>query len=653
MKQKVLVGDFETTVYEGQTYTEVWASAIVPLYSEDVVILGSINSTYEYLCNLKQNVLIYYHNLKFDGSFWMDYLMRAMHYKQAWSKQTGWLKNNKMLPETFKYSISTMGSWYTITIKTKSGYIIEIRDSYKLLPYSVKAIGKGFKTKHQKLDMEYEGYRYANCHITEEEKHYIRNDVLVVKEAIEYMYANGHDKLTIGSCCMAEFKRSMELLPSSNPKTFEEYDLHFPNVYEMSLDREIYGTDSVGKYVSRAYRGAWCYGAKGKLNRLKYNGVTLDVNSLYPSMMHSCSGNRYPHGAPKFWKGNYIPDVALQDDKYYFLRIRTRFYIKKGYLPFIQVKKNSLYRGNECLTTSDVYYNGKYHKFLEGFDGERIPTSVEMTITMTDLAMIQRHYNLVEFEILDGCYFNAKVGMFDKYIDHYMEQKMNSEGCAREEAKLFLNNLYGKFASKPDSSYKRSVMENDKIRFEIEFEEEKIPGYMPVGAAITSYARAFTITAAQANYYGDNMVGFIYADTDSIHCDLPIKAIRGVEIDDRRMCCWKVEGLWDFAIFVRQKTYIEHIISSEEPYYDVKCAGMPKECKDLFIRSVTQEKYQLTESEKMKLSGEELLFLQKRRDIRDFRIGLKIPGAKKPRRIKGGILLVKGTYVMRPRTRIF
>lgn len=33
------VADFETTVYEGQTDTLVWASAIVPLNTEDVTIL--------------------------------------------------------------------------------------------------------------------------------------------------------------------------------------------------------------------------------------------------------------------------------------------------------------------------------------------------------------------------------------------------------------------------------------------------------------------------------------------------------------------------------------------------------------------------------------------------------------------------------------
>ena len=39
------VGDFETTVYKVQTETEVWASALVELYTEDVKIFHSLYDT--------------------------------------------------------------------------------------------------------------------------------------------------------------------------------------------------------------------------------------------------------------------------------------------------------------------------------------------------------------------------------------------------------------------------------------------------------------------------------------------------------------------------------------------------------------------------------------------------------------------------------
>ena len=62
MKQKsfrYFVGDFETTVYEGQEDTEVWASAMVEMYSEDVHIFHSLPETFDYITSLNCNVCIY------------------------------------------------------------------------------------------------------------------------------------------------------------------------------------------------------------------------------------------------------------------------------------------------------------------------------------------------------------------------------------------------------------------------------------------------------------------------------------------------------------------------------------------------------------------------------------------------------------------
>ena len=72
-------------------------------------------------------------------------------------------------------------------------------------------------------------------------------------------------------------------------------------------------------------------------------------------MMHSESGNKYPVGKPKFWVGNFIPPEAIAENKYYFVRVKTRFYIKKNMLPFIQIKGSFLYKGTEALETSDIY----------------------------------------------------------------------------------------------------------------------------------------------------------------------------------------------------------------------------------------------------------------------------------------------------------
>lgn len=645
------MGDFETTVYEGQQYTEVWASAVVELYTEDVEIFHSIDETLDYLISLNSNIIIYYHNLKFDGSFWMFYFLCRRGYTQAVIK-TGereydveMMEDRYMKNKTFKYLISDMGQWYQITLKINDHYI-QIRDSLKLLPFSVRAIGEGFKTKHQKLDMEYTGFRYAGCPITDEEKEYIRNDVLVVKEALEFMYNGGHNKLTIGSCCMQEFKQLY---------TKKEYEALFPNVYAIELDQQ-HTYMNAGAWIHRSYKGGWCYVVKGKEKQIKRNGLTLDVNSLYPSMMHSQSGNRYPVGKPTFWYGDYIPDEAKDNKHYYFVRIKCRFSIRPDKLPFIQIKGNWLYRATEMLTTSDVYNEktGEYTRYYKDVHGNICDTYVELTLTQTDYRLFLEHYYVYDLKIIDGCYFRAYTGIFDDYINKWKEIKMTSKGAMRQLAKLFLNNLYGKMAASTESSFKYAYVGDDGIvAYQPVEQYDKLPGYIPIGSAITSYARNFTIRAAQMNYYGVENPGFIYADTDSIHCDLPVEAIKGVTIDDNDFCCWKPESNWDTAIFVRQKTYIEHITGEnlkpiESPYYSIKCAGLPDKCKALFETSLTgvlEEKRNYTEDEKAFLYDEngELI----RRTYKDFDIGLKIPGKLLPKRILGGTILVESDYVMR------
>lgn len=576
-------------------------------------------------------MICYYHNLKFDGNFWLYYLLNVRKWQQA-TEHTGqgeyelqFVKAKEMLNNTFSYTISDKGQWYTLTMKV-NGKIIQLRDSLKLLPFSVKSIGKAFKTKHQKLEMEYKGFRYAGCEITPEEQKYIANDVLVVKEALEKMFADGYNKLTIGACCLSEYKGKI------HP---EFYDAMFPDVTAMNVpnDGHDYNAMTIDEYIRHSYKGGWCYLVKGKENKVFNKGTTGDVNSLYPSMMSSESGNYYPVGVPHFWHGNFIPDEAMNHNHYFFVRLRTRFYIKKDKLPFIQIKGSFLYRGTEMLESSDIVNKstGESSAYYIDIDGVMKASRVTLTLTMTDYILFREHYNTMDFEILDGCWFATEIGIFDEYIDKWAQIKMTSTGAMRTEAKLFLNNLYGKMASNDNSSFKYAYMKEDESVGFVPIEaHNKKAGYIPVGSAITSYARNFTIRAAQKNYYGVDKSGFIYADTDSIHCDIAPEQFKGVPVDPVKFCHWKLESSWDKAIFVRQKTYIEHVVgenceSIENPYWNVKCAGMPDRAKQVFIDRMERGECGLT----------------------DFKVGLSVPGKLVPKRIKGGVLLVDTNYEMR------
>lgn len=65
------------------------------------------------------------------------------------------------------------------------------------------------------------------------------------------------------------------------------------------------------------------------------------------------------------------------------------------------------------LETSDRYNkeDGKYYTQYYDIDGNLQEAIVTLTMTMVDFKLFVEHYELVDFEILDGCYFNAAVGI--------------------------------------------------------------------------------------------------------------------------------------------------------------------------------------------------------------------------------------------------
>lgn len=104
------VGDFETTVYDGQEYTEVWASGVCNISDLSCVIHNSIGKTFSYLENVGEDVVIYYHNLRFDGEFYVSYLLNKLKYK--------YYEGPRKKKKTFKCVISDAGLWFNITITT-------------------------------------------------------------------------------------------------------------------------------------------------------------------------------------------------------------------------------------------------------------------------------------------------------------------------------------------------------------------------------------------------------------------------------------------------------------------------------------------------------------------------------------------------------
>ena len=452
------------------------------------------------------------------------------------------------------------------------------------------------------MSIEYKGQRVPGTPLTKQEDEYLRHDALVLHEAMNKVFKmTESERITIGAMCLEEFNRLCF-------HDHKERKAIMPDLTKVECPIE--GFKHADEYIRKAYRGGWCYVKIGRNNtktvtNVIKNGCTVDYNSLYPSMMHSESGNYYPYGTPKWFKGEIPVEVinrTKQNKCYYFVRIKTRFKLRKGYLPCIQIKGSNMYGAREWLETSDI--NGK--NVYRDLNQNIVEARPILTLTWVDYELIKEHYELYDTEILDGCYFRTTTGIFDPYIDKWAKIKRTSKGPMRAWSKLFLNNLSGKLAASTRSSYKVPFLDEDGIlRFELVDANEKQPGYIAAGAAVTSFGRNATIRASQMNYKH-----FCYADTDSMHCDCAPRYLKGIETHPTDFCRWKVETEWDEAVFVRAKSYVEHVVKEDgekvEPYFLVKCAGLGKKGKKNILKMMDPTKaLKELEDEKDKLTEEE------------------------------------------------
>lgn len=526
-KRKKYSCDFETTTKLDDC--RVWGYGLMEIGNFDNFIWGNnIDDFMEWVS--KANSDLYFHNLKFDGSFIVNWLLKN-GFEYGEDGQEG----------TFNVIISKQGQWYMIDInygyKSNKKVHTVIYDSLKKLPFSVDRIAKSFNLPILKGDIDYNKDRSIGYEITPEELSYIKNDVEIVARALDIQFSKGLTNMTNGSDSLNGYKDTI---------TRDKFKKLFPTI-----------SNDMDNQIRKAYRGGFTWLNDKYQGKDLGEGIVFDVNSLYPSVMYN---KDLPYGLPQFYYGKYTPD---DDYPLYIQHIRFEFDIKKDHIPTIQIKKS--FRFNDA-------------EYLKSSDNEQ----VDLWLTNVDLELIKEHYKIYNEEYLEGWKFKSKQSMFNKFIEYWNGIKTTERGAIRQLAKLQLNSLYGKFASNPDvTGMIPYIKDNGANGFVVGEDEVKDPVYTAMGAFITSYSRELTIRTAQKCY--DRI---IYCDTDSIHLigkDIPdiIKDI----VDDNKMGYWAFESRHSRARYLRQKTYIQEI----EGELIVKCAGMPSTVKE----KVTWDNFQI------------------------------------------------------------
>lgn len=504
--------DFETTTDPNDC--RVWAWGVCNILNPDEFVTGNdIISFFQFLA--KSDVkTVWFHNLAFDGKFIIDALLRV-----------GYEYTPERMPEFMKFSelISKSGKFYQIKINL-GGKIVTILDSLKLFPMSVKKLAKTFGAPEQKGEIDYNEFRPIGHDLTDTELDYLRRDIQIPAYALALNQEQGLTKMTIGANAFEWFKQHL------GKSRFRKL---FP-----AIERE---TDT---FIRQAYRGGYTYCNPKYADVDIQGGISVDYNSMYPSMMIS---KPYPVGKPIRFDGRYKPDNVCP---LYVQRLTCMFELKPNCLPCIQIKGS---------------WGFGEHEYVES-----APTPVTITLTCVDLKLFMDMYDVDVCSWDGGFKFGQMEGLFTSYVDHWGGVKKASKGGKRQLAKLMLNNLYGKFATNPDVTRKHPVLENDDVVHYVVGEQEfREPVYIPVGAFVTAYARDTLIRAIMAN-----RDRFIYCDTDSMHL-IGTEDPDGIRIHDVDLCAWKVEGTFTHARHLRAKCYIWDLNGK----LSVTCAGMPDNVK--------------------------------------------------------------------------
>lgn len=578
------VADFETATNKELLETHpVWAWAVASVDKETIVCTGTEISAFIEWCSTVGGSDIYFHNLKFDGEF-ITYYLLTHGYEYVENSQYKKGSAGKF----FTSVISGQGSWYAIRVHFEAGLEVTFKDSLKRVPLKVGFIPKAYGLDVTKGDINHDIERPAGYIPTSQEWDYVKRDVLVVAKALNILDEQGMERVTVGSNAMFFYKSTMAHSDDYQEQRRAWYT-RFPQLQE-KYDR----------FCRASYLGGWVYANPKYQGELVGEGRVYDVNSMYPGVMRKYP---FPYGRPVAVGPGRVSRRYFNNNYIYFQRATFKAVLRPGCPPTLKIRDSFRYYWNRYITNTSISPR----------TGEPCDPYVTATLSTVDWELLQTYYD-IEVISYDGfVVFKAATGLFDDYIDYWTEQKIKAAETdnkgLRTIAKLYLNNLYGKFGSNPNRTDKSPHLVNGEVKYTTKNSSVLLTGYIPVACLVTAYARREVTQAAYNNF--DR---FLYADTDSIHL-LGDYDPKGMDIHPYNLGAWDNEAVFTRAKYLGAKCYAEEINGD----WKITVAGMPDECKQ----------------------GLDV--------VKDFNIGFVGEGKLLPKRYPGGVVLEKTTFEIKER----
>lgn len=661
MSADVYCADFETHNHIGCNKTGVWGLAMYPITNEETisydsdlwVLADSIEDFFDFIREYGTNLDIYFHNIKFDGSFLLDFILK---HPESWHLAEN---PSRMCKGEYTTLIDETGAFYSITLKY-SRHKVRIMDSLKKIPLSIDMIAKSYckDIKLEKGIIDYERDRSTGYSLADnpEELKYLQTDVIIACQALKKHLLMGLTQMTIGSDALWSYKTM--LYKSTNPRAKnprkssinEMFRCWFPcvdNLGTLTTNGRVLDYDS---YIRRAYVGGWTYvnthhkNYNHKLKELTVGtGCVFDVNSEHPYSMHSTlktSQDRVhlmPYGNPEFGTGAYFNNFLT--GKLFIQHCIIEYELKESGVPCIRYLSASAFSSENQWS-------------------ERSEDPEERWFTNVDLDLIFDNYDIISIEYIDYLEFKGMEGMFDTYIDYWINEKaqatIEKDPGKRQIAKLMLNNLYGKFGQKRSDNKKVGYLDEatNSVKFHTrESLDLRDSCYTAVSVFVCAYSRDLIIRGAMRN-----LEHFCYADTDSLHLDCEPKDAIGLRVHDTDLGAFKLESEFCKARFLKSKCYIE--VDKHEELLDGSHTGidtvtdkeMHDEVEDLnitvagLLKSYAKKNPlgQITKADRKQLFKDCGLTFD------NFHRGLIIKaGRNSIKRIDGGVILARGDFEIR------
>lgn len=536
------------------------------LYSPEIglIVLETLNEIIKAIealgISLKQKILVYVHGYQeiTEVAAWLS----VYNYTRT--------SNSKMRLAPGEYKVIAYNyNVYSLLFKrdskdTKFKALVEYRDSTNILNNPIDVVVGSF-------GLEWIPERYLNREkLSTQDKTELKTNIVNYYKSLEMFWSFFEkEKLTIGGLCWDDFIKDQKQFNSR----------FFPNLGKIELKRKKYGSDNADEYCRKAYWGGTVLSKPGYYK----NGCIIDATAMYPSQMHSSSGNIYPKGAPNFWTGE-IPGIAKKN--LFIVRVEGVYKLKPNKIGWITAQRLNMpeiYQHGIIDDTRVVYgYDRVEHRWKDkekqaiyDFIEDSMKGGIVLTFTSIEWAMFLESYEFYG-EILDGCWFETTRAQFDNYIEKWNKLKEENRDINIEmftTSKLMLNNLGGQLGKRCDS-LSFNISEDGISREGVSVEYDQLR-YCPTAAFMTAYGRRELLRVGNKNI--SHVVG---GDTDSLLLDCKPSELVDVEIG-RELGKWKVEARYDELLILKNKTYIYREGSS----YTVKASGMPQRCnKNLLER---------------------------------------------------------------------